>query len=102
MAVGIAPVAIQATTRAVETLDHASGLKGFEVLINRRMADAPTPQVQLFKDVSSTEVALFTPEQVEHHASLAAEPHPQPTTLLKHLLQAARRGRRAGLGGGCS
>ncbi len=65
------------------------------------MADAAAPQIQLFKDVAGAEVALLAPEQVEHHAPLTAEAHAQPPALLKHLLQAARGGRRAALASGC-
>ena len=102
MAVGIAPIAVYAATGAVQALDDACRLKRFKVLVHRGVPNAAAPQIELFKDGSSTEVTFFTPEQVEHHASLAAQAHPKPPALLKHLLQGARRGQRADLGGVCS
>jgi hypothetical protein len=32
-------------------------------------------------------VAAFRPEQIENHAPLAAEPHPERTAALKHTLK---------------
>ena len=88
MAVGIAAIAVKPATGPVEALDHASGLKGFEVLINRRVADVAAQVVELFKNVAGAEMALLNPKQIEHHAALAAEPHAQVAAALIDVVYA--------------
>ena len=83
MAVGIGSVAVQPAAGTIQAFDHASRLQGFEILVNRRVADVAALIIELFEDVPSTEVAFFGPEQIEHHAPLAAQAHAQfPTTAI--------------------
>ena len=73
VAVGISAVAVKPAGGAVEALDHASGLESFEVLVNGGMADVAAHVVELLVDVAGAQVAFLGPEQIEHHAALAAE-----------------------------
>jgi hypothetical protein len=91
VAVGIAAVAVKPAICAIKTLNHPCRLQGLEVLIHRGMADVAAKVVQLFKNISGTQVALFGPEQIQHHAPLAAKSHTQGATSLIDLLNAAER-----------
>jgi hypothetical protein len=91
MAVGVATVAIQPTAGSIQALDHSSRLEGFKVLINRCMTYVATQIIEALKNIPSTEMALFNPEQIQHHAPLPAEPHTQITTVAIHIVNIYRR-----------
>jgi hypothetical protein len=61
MTVGISPVAIEAATGTIQALNHPSRLKGFQILIDRGMADVPAEIVEFFEDISRTEMCFFGP-----------------------------------------
>ena len=45
-----------------------------------------------FKDVASAEVAFFGPQQIQHHAPLTTQPHPQDAALFKNILETSSGG----------
>ena len=81
MAVGVATVAIQPTAGSIQALDHPSRLEGFKVLVYRCMPYVTSKIVEAFKNIPGTEMALFNPKQIQHHAPLPAQPHPQIATM---------------------
>ena len=94
VAVGIAAVAVEPATGAIEALDHTSGLQGFEVLVDGGVADVAALGIEALEDVAGAEMALITPEQFQHHPPLAAETHAQVTAAPERL------GHRGAQGGG--
>ncbi len=72
MALRIVPIFIKMPIDSIETLDHARTLKCFLILINGGMADLSVLLVESLKNVSTTDVKGFVPQQVEHHSPLSA------------------------------
>ena len=50
------------------------------------MSDAATTGIELFKDVSGTEMTFLRPQQIQHHATLPAEAHTKATAALEDAL----------------
>ena len=89
MAVWIAAISIKTPIGSIETLDHTCTLEGFQVLINGGMADLSALLIEFLKNVSSTEVTGFAPEQIEHHSPLSAQSHPQISATIEGILKGA-------------
>ena len=87
MAVWIVPIPKKTPIGSIETLDHSCTLQCFQILINGGMADLSALLVEFFKNVSSTEVTGFAPEQIEHHSPLSAQSHPQISATIEGILK---------------
>ena len=100
VAVGVGAIAIETATGPLDAFDHPGRLQRLEVLIDGGVADVAALIVQLLEDVAGGEMAFLVPEQIQHHAPLAAEPHAQLTAPLVDLLHMGRcRGHRMAITG---
>ena len=89
VAVRIVPISIKPPAGSIETLDQASALKRFKVLIHGGVADFPALLIELFKNVSCAQMTGFTPQQVEHHSPLSAQSHAQVSATIECVLKGA-------------
>ena len=89
---GITAVAVQATTGSIQTLNHSSGLERLQILINGCMSDASTSGIELFENVARAEVTFFSPEQIQNHAPLTAQTHPQIAALFENIIETSGGG----------
>jgi hypothetical protein len=63
-------------------------LKRFEILVNRGVSDITTKIIELLEDIAGTEMGLFCPEQIQHHAALAAQTHTEISATPIDILNA--------------
>tara|TARA_B100000459_G_scaffold140543_1_gene99606 strand:+ start:488 stop:898 length:411 start_codon:yes stop_codon:yes gene_type:complete len=89
MAVWVVPIPIKTSMGSIETLDHPCTLECFQILINGGMADLSALLIEFLKNVSSTEVTGFAPQQIEHHSPLSAQSHSQMSATIEGILKGA-------------